>query len=87
MAKISKKHRRRAKSAYKHAGESGLANKPKRTWSFQIGDLVEWMSEIGIITKEDQQSGEFWVTGPGTNRWVRAVKLRKLQRGVQKEEN
>ena len=79
---ISRKYKRHVKMAYENSSD---VTRAKRTWSFHVGDLVEIDDDHGIILKEDQESGHFWVCGPRINRWIKAVKLKTVQGCMQND--
>jgi len=52
--------------------------KTKMTWSFSIGDLVEYEGMCGVIV-ESGDDGFYCIMSPGGKTWKKATKLRKIQ--------
>lgn len=52
--------------------------KTKMTWSFSVGDLVEYEGMCGVIV-ESNGDGFYCIMSPGGKTWKKAAKLRKIQ--------
>jgi hypothetical protein len=71
---IPKKYKKKIKSSYQSESP-----KPKMTWSFDVGDLVEFKGSCHIVI-EKRKDGYFKVTGPDGILWAKGKDMFTIQR-------
>ncbi len=83
---IAKKYKKQLKGVVNgthKSTSSSDAKKPqrKRTWNVKVGDLVEVSDNDRAVVIEDNGDGFFLLLGPGGRRWLKATKIKKIQKG------
>jgi len=71
---IPKKYKKQIKGSYQSESP-----KAKMTWSFNIGDLVEYKGKCCLVI-EKRTDGYFRVTGPDGVMWARGKDMFTLQK-------
>lgn len=77
-ARIPKKLKKQAKQGMRQAVDIGKAKKLKRTWSFCLGDLVQYRDLWGLIIAQPTPDSYTVLTTSGTYQ-VRAASLSRIQ--------
>ena len=78
-ARIPKKLKQQAKQGMRRAVNTGQAKQLKRTWSFCLGDLVQYRDLWGLIVEQPTPDSYTILTAVGTYQ-VRAASLSRIQK-------
>ena len=78
-ARIPKKLKQQAKQGMRRAVNTGQAKQLKRTWSFCLGDLVQYRDLWGLIIAQPTPDSYTVLTTSGTYQ-IRAASLSRIQK-------
>lgn len=77
-ARIPKKLKKQAKQGMRRAVQIGKAKQLRKTWSFRLGDLVQYRDLWGLIIAQPTPDSYTVLTPSGTYQ-IRAANLNRVQ--------